>query len=574
VISSRTSRMLLAGAALSMLVAQGAASAADPLRLTKPVQATKEDQNPGRLYLAPALAVDPDNDLNVVAAFTEMRTNRCGLMRSTNGGETWRKLDASPSTPSYPFCLSQNRGEFQGQIAFGRGGTLYYALPGWDAQDGGNRGNNSLLVGRSTNLGDSWQTVVARDNRGKQGDDQEWIRPVGSIAVDSRSSNQDVVYVGYATNRRAASPNAAPREPSVVVSTDGGRTFAPPVNLATTVFGDANLRRQALSAVTTTSATGSTTTTTTPPPGSRAANPDQAVNFGGFQTVVTVDDKGTVWAAWGSNTANISPSPPSAIFVSRSTDKGKTWSTAQVAPFDYKTGTFMRLAWSPKGGESGTLHLTYSGTDSPTVAGSGDVYYKRSTDGGRTWTEARNVTDDDPRALVGQYYPNLSIAPNGRVDLAFYDIRDDPGYRSNDVYYTYSEDNGVSWSKNLRVTEQSIDRRMGVWSLNYDMTTPPAVASTNAYAVFAWDDTRNSDPTVADNATLGGGLQDIYVANAQFTAIGGGASKAAKVILAGVVGLVAVGLVLLLVAMATRSRSGAAPPRTARSAERPPAQVR
>ncbi len=165
-ITRRSVRRLLAAAALSMLVAEGAALAADPLRLTKPVHATREDQNPGRLYLAPALAIDPSDDLNVVAAFTEMRTNRCGLMRSTDGGETWRKLDASPSTGSYPFCLSQNRGEFQGQIAFGRGGTLYYALPGWDAQDGGNRGNNSLLVGRSTNLGDSWQTAVARNNRG------------------------------------------------------------------------------------------------------------------------------------------------------------------------------------------------------------------------------------------------------------------------------------------------------------------------------------------------------------------------------------------------------------------------
>ena len=359
---SRRSGRLLAAAALSMLVAQGAAMAAEPLRLTRPVQATKEDQNPGRLYLAPALAIDPDNSLNVVAAFTEMRTNRCGLMRSTNGGQTWKKLDPSPSTASYPFCLSQNRGEFQGQVAFGRNGTVYYALPGWDAQDAGNRGNNSLLVGRSNNLGDSWQTTVARNNRGKQGDDQEWIRPVGSIAVDRHSGNEDIVYVGYATNRRPSSPNALPREPSVVVSTDGGRNFAPPVNLAANVFTDANLRRQAMSAVTTTIPSGPTTTTTVPPAGSRAATPDQAANFGGFQTVVTTDDKGNVYAAWGTNTANVSPSPPSAIFVSKSTDKGKTWTSTMVAPFDYKVGTFMRMAWSPKGGEQGTLHLTYSGT--------------------------------------------------------------------------------------------------------------------------------------------------------------------------------------------------------------------
>src|SRR5207253_642171 len=45
----------------------------------------------------------------------------------------------------------------------------------------------------------------------------------------------------------------------------------------------------------------------------------------------------------------------------------------------------------------------------------------------------------------------------------------------------------------------------------------------------------------------------------QYEAIGGGASKTAKLIVAGCVGLLAVGLVLLVVALAARSRSGAAP---------------
>lgn len=130
------------------------------------------------------------------------------------------------------------------------------------------------------------------------------------------------------------------------------------------------------------------------------------------------------------------------------------------------------------------------------------------------------------------------------------------GLRATDAYYSYSDDDGKTWAPNIRLTEQSIDRRLGIWGNNYDIASQPGVASTNAYAVFGWDDTRNSDRSFQDNNTVGGGLQDLYIAAAQFEAIGGGSSSAAKVALAGVVGLLAVGLMLLLGAVVTRRRGG------------------
>jgi len=126
--------------ALLVLVAQGTASAADPTRLTKPVQATKDDLNPGRTYSSPNFVVDPANPLTIVGAFVELRTRRCGLIRTTDGGQTWSRLDPANSTPSptsYPNCNSSARGTFETQAAFGRNGNLYMALNGWDAQDGG-----------------------------------------------------------------------------------------------------------------------------------------------------------------------------------------------------------------------------------------------------------------------------------------------------------------------------------------------------------------------------------------------------------------------------------------------------
>lgn len=65
---------------------------------------------------------------------------------------------------------------------------------------------------------------------------------------------------------------------------------------------------------------------------------------------------------------------------------------------------------------------------------------------------------------------------------------------------------------------------------------------------MAWDDTRNGDAV--------GQAQDIYSADVQHRELGGGTSKAAKVALAAVVGLLLVGLGLLAMSFLTRGRGG------------------
>jgi hypothetical protein len=66
----------------------------------------------------------------------------------------------------------------------------------------------------------------------------------------------------------------------------------------------------------------------------------------------------------------------------------------------------------------------------------------------------------------------------------------------------------------------------------------------------------------------------MFVSNVQFEAVGGGGNKVAKAVLAGVAGLVAVGLVLLIVATATRRKDGVSPSRPGKkTADRRPAGV-
>ena len=83
--------------------------------------------------------------------------------------------------------------------------------------------------------------------------------------------------------------------------------------------------------------------------------------------------------------------------------------------------------------------------------------------------------------LFPQWIPNMAVAPDGRVDIAWWDLRHDPGITfGNDVYYTSSSDNGTTWSKNIRVADQLIDRRVGVFGNNFDVSGPPGLAPPRA----------------------------------------------------------------------------------------------
>ena len=565
-------RLALAGVAF-VAVAQGVASAAPnkaPLGPpTQPVHVTKGDEDPQRTYSGPFLAVDPANSDNVVASFADFRSRRCGLMRSTDGGATWRKLDASPANPSYPYCMSNNSNIFQGPLAFGRNSTLYYGLAGWDVQDRavGSGGNVNIMVARSTDLGDTWQTTIVRNVRGAEGEKVENNRPVGSVAVDSKSGSDDIVYVTWQYSTPfVVAPNANPIRPVVAVSTNGGRDFGDPVDISAPAWSDPANRQKALDSpqatTTTAPAPGVTTTTIARPEGSRAANPNQAANLGGRNPAIAVDNKGNAYALWFNTGANLAPGVVTGEWVSKTTDNGKTWTTSQAGPMTPFTGGVGRIAWSPGGGPEGTVHIvsqvnpSYTSPASNIVASNFDVVHKMSTDGGRTWSEPKPLNDDDPKQMNAQVIPYISVAPNGRVDAAWWDTRSDPGIRGNDVYYAYSNDDGKTWSKNQRITDRTIDRKFGVWGNNFDMSSPPAIASTNAYAIFGWDDTRASDPTAPSSAGLGAGVQDIYTSAVQFEVVGGGTSNAVKVALAAVVGLLVVGLILLAVGLGQKRRLG------------------
>ncbi|MCP3981128.1 MAG: hypothetical protein GY716_17660 [bacterium] len=81
-----------------------------------------------------------------------------------------------------------------------------------------------------------------------------------------------------------------------------------------------------------------------------------------------------------------------------------------------------------------------------------DVMFSRSEDGGVTWSAPVRV-NDDPGTSAWQWFGTMSVAPNGRIDAVWLDTRNDPGgaYQS-ELFYSSSEDAGVTWSPNVALT--------------------------------------------------------------------------------------------------------------------------
>lgn len=517
--------IVLTVTALAFAGLAGVALAQELMRITQNVHATADDAAPTRTYTAPYVLVSPEDSRVVVAATAEMRSRTCHLLRSADAGQSWTLLDASPSPESFPFCFHTSGITTVTPMAWGSDEMLYYAMAGWDVQDsgegtehGGTSGNLSVLLARSADLGDSWERTVVRNTRGFEGEETETNRPISDVAVDT-SGSEDVVYVGWNTRLPQSDQSGGA---TLAVSTDGGETFGDPIRV---VDGYAEQFDE---------------------PGEVGAGPP----------ALAVADDGTLYVLF----LDSGTGEPRRLVLARSTDRGQTF---EYTPFDDPALEFSIapvLAWGPGGGPDGTVHIAYEDNFDETSPGMRDIAYRRSTDAGATLSDPVQLNDDeDPRGVNLQATPQLSVAPNGRIDAAWFDFRDDPGDFMNDVYYAHSNDHGATWSDNVRVSDQSSSRRLGPWTNGFDMRGPVGVGSASSHAVLVWDDTRLGDELNE--------VQDLFAATAQFEPIGPGAlSRWLTFAIAALTGLLGVGIVLLVVSWLLPGRRKRASARVERDA--------
>ena len=117
----------------------------------------------------------------------------------------------------------------------------------------------------------------------------------------------------------------------------------------------------------------------------------------------------------------------------------------------------------------------------------GDLRFNRSTDRGATWL-TNPITIDDDGGNATQWFGTMSVAPNGRIDVAWLDTRIDPSPNDFEylsaLFYSSSVDGGRSWTAGRQLSEL-FDSRLG-WPRQNKMGDYFHMVSDELGADLAW----------------------------------------------------------------------------------------
>ena len=368
----------------------------------------RPDGGPGQpeTQTEPYLAIDPEKDLRLLAAYQEGRFANGGARSltfalSSNGGRTWRE-------GAVPGLTHASGGAFEKAsdpwVAYGPGGRAYYASLLFNETSP----ENGIYVSTSEDGGRSWGPPVAvHKGDANNFEDKE------AMTVDTYADSpfRGRIYVAWDT---VGEVNQNLR---VARSEDGGRSFIPPVTLNQT-----------------------------------------GANIGAFPLV---GPGGVVHVIWFHATTNAN----GAMVASRSEDGGVTWSpqvqvsnVRQAGVPDLRTGGILPAAAVDR--RTGRIYVVWQ--DDRFTPGTDQVVMSRSDDGGRNWTAPQRVSDGPDNAA--SFTAAVAVNGQGRVAVSYYSLRNDPSRHYVVDHYVAISRDGVSFGASRRTNRPSFDARFAAFT--------------------------------------------------------------------------------------------------------------
>ena len=433
--SKATALLALLGVVCGLLLLVGLA-----VSLDRPARVAGNHQvNPEGLIDAnnsPTLVRNPKRPDNLVVVHRIDRPRfNARLESSSDGGTTWIPTEL-------PLPEGQDRA-YAPDAAFGLDGTLYVTY--LNLEGSGNTPAN-LWISRSS---DGGRTLSAP------------VRVAEKLAFQPRLavSPAGTVHLVWlqATQVALLSLERGPNPILTASSVDGGRTFSPPVDVS-----GPRPRVGAASVI---------------------VDGDAGVtvlfqDFGGDQR----DFQNLEGPPWDETTA---------LVLVRSEDGGRTFGPAvEVDDEVVLTRRFFPFAPEVPSLAAGPGGLYVAWADGRN--GDLDVFLRRSDDRGRTWGQPVRVSRSRRGDGTSQYLPRVAVAPDGRVDVVFFDRGRDELNVLSDVTLSSSHDRGRTF-RPVRVSTRSFDTRIGPTAgprLEPDLGTRLGLLSDRRRTLAVWTDTR------------------------------------------------------------------------------------
>ncbi len=124
------------------------------------------------------------------------------------------------------------------------------------------------------------------------------------------------------------------------------------------------------------------------------------------------------------------------IYYKKSPDGGVTWTTGQRLTFTSGSSGSPAIAVDT----SLNLHVVWQDDTS----GNYEIYHKKSTDGGLAWTTSKRLT----WTSGGSEHPAIGVGSSGNLHVVWSD--NSPG--NDEIFYAKSKDKGANWAANQRLT--------------------------------------------------------------------------------------------------------------------------